>query len=240
MKIVKKLFVMLFIFISIDGICALKFEKEADKGEWVKKAFLGKKIHNLGPQSKRGWAVMRDFVNQNNIEYIEPIAEGVDINDPNIAKYNTACPNDKPINVSSVMLRYRVTREPEEKINICLKNMKVYNINRDNGVIDNKRYMLYCENNITLEGHIEDPEFDNKNAVFLNFSTEKCAYSEENHYMDDVEMASESVFGFFRYHGEIYFYTIMRRPEGTVYAPYYNLYSVMIGRKRFIVGADIY
>lgn len=239
MKIVKKFFVILFVFISIDGLCALKLEREADKGEWIKKTFSGKKIYNLGPQSKRGWTVMRDFVNQNNIEYIEPIAEGVDINDPNISKYNIACPNDKPINVSSIMVRYRVTREYEEEINICLKNMKIYNINRDSGIVDNKKYILYCENNRHFKDYITGTEFDNKNAVFLNFSTEKCEYSQENHYVNEVALQKESVFGFFRYHGKIYFYTVMTLPDGTVYAPY-SLYSVMISGTGFVVGADIY
>ena len=41
---------ILFVFISIDGIfCALKFEKEADKGEWVKKTFFEKNIHLKEP-----------------------------------------------------------------------------------------------------------------------------------------------------------------------------------------------
>ena len=82
---------MLFIFISIDGICALKFEKEADKGEWVKKTFLNKSIHYRRSQPKNAKKIMSDFINQKNVEYIEPIAEGVDINDPNISKYNIAC-----------------------------------------------------------------------------------------------------------------------------------------------------
>ena len=129
--------------------------------------------------------IMSDFINQKNIEYIEPIAEGVDINDPNISKYNIACPNDKPINVSSIMVRYRVTREYEEEINICLKNMKIYNINRDSGIVDNKKYILYCENNRHFKDYITGTEFDNKNAVFLNFSTEKCEYSQENHSLDE-------------------------------------------------------
>ena len=93
----------------------------------------------------------------------------VDINDPNISKYNIACPNDRPINVSSIMVRYRVTREYEEEINICLKNMKIYNINRDSGIVDNKKYILYCENNIILRGILKTLNLIIKCCIFKFF-----------------------------------------------------------------------
>lgn len=230
MKIINKIFLVICLLLCIDGFCAIKFDKEADKGEWVKKQFLNKEIRYRRNQPRNAKKIMNDFVNQRDVEYIEPIAEGVDINDSNIAKYNIACPKDKPINVSRIMVDYYNTSksEYEEEINICLKNMKIYNINPYSGIVDNKEYILYCENNIRLKSHIEDPKFDNKNAVFLNFSTEKCEYSKQFNHISVLKGIS----GLFRYHGKIYFYTVDVNSNAN--------YSVMISRTGFVVGADIY
>jgi len=127
--------------------------KEEDKAQTVKELLKGIEFEavrypNEPERDKFCQELLPDFLAQKNIEYLKPIATGENINSPEIAKYNTACPEKFPINVRYYNICYVDDCEPINEYEIdpgyykaeCLSNMRIYRPDETRG-----DYILYCE-----------------------------------------------------------------------------------------------
>jgi len=212
------------------------FQREADKGVWIKEHFKGKKVYHHNPKivTKAEDEIMNAFLKQKDIEYIEPDTIGKDINDPNIAPFNKICPKDKPINVSRIMVRNYfpstgLQEHGHEQINICLEKMKIFKINPYGDAADGSNYVLWCENYGSIEfydikrkqRYVNGKPIVNSNGVFLGFSTKTCEYSEELLLTQFYDPNSD-ITGIFKHNNKVYFYKM--HPNSL----YPSGYSVMI------------
>jgi hypothetical protein len=173
--------------------------------------------------------LLKDFITQNGIEHIEPIAVGKSINDPEIAKFNTACPDKKPIDLYKSwttfgsVIQYPATEEEledpkgEDDFNVtqkrCTGDMKIYKFNLHNTPDDRQDYVLYCDNLRTerFAGKTYDVNrkldpFDVLGA-YLQFDPKKCLYPYQI-YLTPRPLIPNDVSGIFKYKGEYYLFSI--------------------------------
>ncbi|RZI47406.1 hypothetical protein EDM53_02075 [Rickettsiales endosymbiont of Peranema trichophorum] len=217
------------------GALTLELKREEDKAELIKNMFKDRQIepgHADGMSKKaikRRERILHDFVTQNGIEHIEPIAVGTSIDDPEIAKFNVACPDRKPINMykttDMVCGKYTLCEFSEEELENpewaymvdeyrCQGNLKVFKFNMYNVPGRKDDYVLYCDDLIRIRnrGEVVD-ESDKRNTyygiegTYLVFSPSKCLYSK------DIGGAMYSqlkdyMSGVFRYKGKYHFYSI--------------------------------
>ncbi|AIL65029.1 hypothetical protein NOVO_03200 [Rickettsiales bacterium Ac37b] len=99
-------FIILAFLSTHNQVFAIEFKTEKEKGVWIKNFFKDQEfapieytIHATKAEKAFARQILKDFINQNNIEHLEPIAMGSSIEDPLIAKFNTACPDKKPIDL---------------------------------------------------------------------------------------------------------------------------------------------
>lgn len=212
------------------SVYALEFKTEREKGLWIKDFFKDKTVEMNYPDNatkklksfKR--KLIHDFMTQNGIENIEPIASGSSILDPEIAKYNTACPDKKPIDlykeaISAFDDRYYSLEEQDEflekidgpsiQIKRCHGDIKIYKLGIDYEG-EKEQYILYCSDHryVRLSGTWRDinREIESGSIVgsYLQFKPNKCIYSQElfNH----QSALPNAVSGIMRYKGRYYFY----------------------------------
>jgi hypothetical protein len=207
---------------------ANEFEKEVHKADWIKEFLYKFRSYRIYvrtdatlKQKKLAKDILNKFLKQKDIEHIEPIAIGKDIDSPEIAKFNTACPERKPINMTrAVWCGPKVcddttdfTEEDWEKYSDsvkCTENMKIFNLTANNQ--DN--YVLYCEN--VMKEDILEKKFrptgsgDSAEAEYISFQTNNCRFSKVK--LDSIEYKREnSLSGIFKYKKEYFIYYIAYR-----------------------------
>jgi hypothetical protein len=227
---IKKINVLVVIILLLinPNIEALEFEKEADKSQWIKTFFKNKRFDLSSieyEEEEDEKEMLKDFVTQKGIEHLEPIAVGKNIDDPEIKKFNIACPRKKPINVykrwrgnGSVEI-YPASEDelenPENQEYIdqysCSTKMKIFKFNVfnvENPKEDDEKYILYCEDfrDDRFRKNKEVFELDLRGAYLL-FDPNKCLYSQ------DIDSAGHPlmenyVSGIFKYKEHYYFYSI--------------------------------
>lgn len=217
------------------SVVALEFKREADKAEWIKNFFKDKEAAPFDyadevtkEEIKFREQLIKDFITQNGIEHLEPIAIGK-ITDPEIAKFNIACPDKKPIYFYKRCCSYgRIETycEPEEKLDDpelansieeykCSKdsNIKIYKFNVSNSPDNKQDYVLYCDDFVLLRSKgtiFEEPRERPPSyieAAYLQFDPKKCVYSE---WIGPTMYTQQKNFlaGIFNNNGKYYFYVI--------------------------------
>jgi hypothetical protein len=173
--------------------------------------------------------LLKDFITQNGIEHVEPIARGKSVNDPEIAKFNTACPDKKPIDLYKSwttfgsVIQYQATEEELENLkgehdfNVtqerCTDNLKIYKFNLQNIPDNHQDYVLYCDNLRTerFGGKVYDVnrklEPDMVEGAYLQFDPKKCLYPDKI-YLSPKPLMPDDISGVFRYKGEYYLFSI--------------------------------
>lgn len=241
MKKFFKIYVMLFSVLLLvnNSVIALEFKREADKAEWIKNFFKDKETrssdYNNDKWTKEVLGLFEDFVTQNGIEHVEPIAVGR-INDPEIAKFNTACPDKKPINFHKYCCYFdRMDEssycEPEEKLDNpelanftdqyrCSKdsNLKIYKFNVYNTPDNKETYVLYCDDFVLLRsssGYVFDESMERSTwsikAAYLQFNPKQCVYTNWVGSHSLYTQEKNFLTGIFKYKGKYYFYDINTR-----------------------------
>ena len=236
-----KLFTIFLMILALNSsiVDALEFKKEIDKAKWIKEFFKDKEFEpgNFRNSTEEEIAFekqfLKDFINQNGIENIEPIAVGKDINDPEIAKFNKACPEKKPINIhrwarpigNGYISDYLSDEELEEEnpsvdTMICTKNMKIYKGNLKNYPDGKDMYVLYCEDFHEKDARIPKKTCYSDPAVYMSFDPDKCIYSSR------IEMVyptcDNGVSGIFKYKNIYYFYEIETLRSTAIYIKSYK------------------
>ena len=223
----KKIFTILIIILFSFNSFAV--EREADKTDLIKKLFKGKKFEDTyHPKLTKKQNIyikqlLKDFINQNGIEMIEPIAVGDNINSPEIAALNKACSNKKPINETrqAYPAGHTIEQLTEEELdppanelftlNIqnCLSNMKIYKANIYNEKEESNSHVLYCEEYDSDEiRNIRDDDNFTFRAIYLAFNPNICKFPTE---LQDVHPKRlGSISGLFKYKNTIYLYYIKR------------------------------
>ena len=211
----RKLLILFLLIFSVN-LEAQEFINEATKLKWVKETFKDQRMFDLWHRDgyeELGKQVMHDFINQNNIEVIEPIAKGANIDNPNIAKFNQACPKEKSINLyKSVSTNYPIKVFYED----CLLNMKVFRINPYNNTKNDAMHILFCSDFEGVREHKEKPSrisdwCESFRGMYFSFNPNKCEYNKPliGPVFDDCK---NYVSGIFRYKNKIYFYEITFDP----------------------------
>lgn len=216
----------------------LEFKTEHDKGVWIKNYFKGKKIKISPPinatqeQNVFEHKFIQDFINQRNVQNIEPIAVGKSILDSEIAKYNTACPDRKPIDkykvwgslydrgfggearaqISEAELEKMYEEDQEDKNEFidtyrCRGNIKIYKL--DVSQDDKKeQYILYCDDFTILSSGGKDDIDSNKNdtlrSQYLLFDPKKCMYPSD--IFHSYQYNRNVIHGIMKYKNNYYFY----------------------------------
>jgi hypothetical protein len=188
---------------------ALEFKTQAEKIAWIKNAIKDKtfkpdykeaddKYYKGGYYTAEEKQFMReflkDFLAQTNIEYVEPIATGDSIDDPAIAKFNTSCPNKKPMNVGlefSYSHPYEMTDEmleaarekaPSRGSYKCKSHFRIFKFNIFNTNDNKEEYILYCDN-VTASrieyGHLMPSDVSEWFSMYLHIFPNQCLNSRE-------------------------------------------------------------
>ncbi|MCC8399145.1 MAG: hypothetical protein LN563_00960 [Rickettsia endosymbiont of Platyusa sonomae] len=233
--------VILGLFLTNYHILAMEFKTEQEKSIWIKNFFKDKEFEPMSyfirkttlEEQKFRRKLIYDFINQNGFEHIEPIARGTSLSDPEIAKYNKACPDKKPIDMykwwsdADYRKGFKVTEEELEDednrfIDIfrCHGNMKIYRFNLYNTSDAKQEYILYCDNHraIQHDGELFDinreiDDFVTKGA-YIHLDPEKCLYS--HNLLDTHPFWGDAVTGIVKYQENYYFYTIEHRANGAL------------------------
>ena len=248
LKIIDYVTLLSVLLLINNSAVALEFKREADKAIWIKNFFKDKEASPGSrpdkptkeeiAERKFNEQLCKDFVTQNGIEHVEPIAVGK-INDPEITKFNTACPDKKPINFHKRCCYYDRTDqssycEPEEELDNpglanftdefkCSKdsNLKIYKFNVYNTLDNKEDYVLYCDDFVLLRsstGNVFDESREREpssiEAAYLQFNPKKCVYTNwvGSHMLYTQE--KNFVTGIFKYKGKYYFYDIKTRNFG--------------------------
>ncbi|WP_375331976.1 hypothetical protein [Candidatus Tisiphia endosymbiont of Temnostethus pusillus] len=239
--------VTLVLFLTNHHIWAIEFKTEQEKSIWIKNFFKDKEmapmeypIKATEEEKQFKSQLINDFINQNDIEHIEPIARGKSVSDSEIAKYNTACPDKKPIDMykwwPTLGSDYYTSEEIERLLedpnneyvnNIdiyrCYGKIEIYRLNVLNTSDDNQEYVLYCDDRRAIRswGRILDinRQIEDSSIVgyYLKFDPNKCLYSQE--IFTTYPLWGEAVSGIFNYQGKNYFYrmeTTNFKSEGEV------------------------
>jgi hypothetical protein len=237
MKKFFKIYVMLFSVLLLvnNSVIALEFKHEADKAEWIKNFFKDKEAvpsnyadEITKEEIKSREQLIGDFVTQNGIEHVEPIAVGK-INDPEIAKFNTACPDKKPINFYKCgysvgrIETYQIPKEELDDQELAFlidehkcsedSSLKIYKFNVFNTPDNKQDYVLYCDYFVLLRSHgtIFDEStrtrgiYDIK-AAYLKFNPRKCEYTDWVGFHTLYPKKKNFVTGIFKYKAKYYFY----------------------------------
>ncbi|OZG32121.1 hypothetical protein [Rickettsia endosymbiont of Culicoides newsteadi] len=92
--------VIILLLLTKHYVWAIEFKTEQEKGVWIKNFFKDKEMAPIEypmkateEEKKFERQLIKDFIIQNGIEHIEPIARGKSLSDTEIAKYNKACPD---------------------------------------------------------------------------------------------------------------------------------------------------
>lgn len=219
--------ICLFTLLFQVNIYALDFKTEREKGLWIKDFFQDKTVevgyaeNATKKQKALDDLVIHDFINQTGIENIEPIARGSSILDPEIAKYNTACPDKKPIDLYKEAIfafkdSYYSIEEKDEMLetldtNImrCRGDIKIYKLAVDYEG-EKEQYILYCSDHRYVRLHDKwmdinrDIESGSIVGSYLRFKPDKCIYIEE--LFTHQPVLPNAVSGIIRYKGRYYFY----------------------------------
>jgi hypothetical protein len=238
-KVINCLIILSAPLLVNNSALAVEFKREADKAVWIKDFFKDKEAEpsNYGEkwtkeEIKLREQLIRDFETQNGIEHLEPIAVGK-INDPEISKFNTACPDKKPINFYKCCCYFdRADHdasycEPEERLDDpgladlteeykCSKdsNLKVYKFNVYNTPDNNQDYVLYCDDFVLLRSHGTIFDESRKRGqselkgAYLKFDPTKCAYSDQVGHSMLYTKEKNFLTGIFKHKGKYYFYSI--------------------------------
>lgn len=213
----------------------LKPKPETKQAAWIKQFFKDKEPVSLSYTITQEGIIkeqlLRDFTTQTGIEHIEPIAVGKSIDDPQIAKFNTACPNKKPINIYREVIISGIVKQPQpseeeledpknEYIDItyqykCTGNLKIYQFNVYNTPDNKQDYVLYCDDLIytNIGGNILNDEDEKRKkepykveGAYLTFDPNECLYPKR---LDRFHsQLKDFMTGIFKYKGKYYFYTI--------------------------------
>lgn len=241
LKIINCAIILSALLLVNNSTVAVEFKREADKAVWIKNFFKGKKAEPSNydeevtkEEIKFEEQLLKDFMTQNGIEHLEPIAVGQSINDPKIAKFNTFCPNKKPIDIArewqstGTMKAYEVPEcmleDPEqfEAGNIwqykCVGNFKIFKFNVFNTKNNRQDYILYCDNFIRIKDtdkSITQEQFYIKGS-YLQIFPHQCLYSRRM-YLETYAHRKDWLSGIFKYQGNYYFYNIETMGGGVTY-----------------------
>lgn len=220
----KNFLISFFLLFSSLNLSAQEFAKEVDKLDWVKKTFNDQRMFDIFYREgyeDLGKQVMHDFIHNKDIETIEPIAKGNNINDPNIAKYNLACPNEKPINLEQSI----GDADDPNKVYFfdCLRDMRIFKVNPYNETKNEDIYILNCRDYSSkdkrewwirekrLYAGVYDSMHPEDNTVYLVFNPNKCNYSKSVFYFGPPNHDGD-ISGIFRHQNRIYFYKVYENP----------------------------
>jgi hypothetical protein len=227
----------LFLINVVTPVLAIEFQKEADKAQWIKEFFKDKEFEPLeqhfalnATEEEKTFErrLFKDFITQKGIEHVEPIARGKSIDDPEIAKFNKACPNKKPINEYrewksfSSLYTHEASEEelvdPENAqfvfISKCRGDFKIYKFNLYNMAHNIENYVLYCTDFRTIRSFGElkdenrkmDPSYIEDG--YLVFYPDKCKYPKRIYISDSRPLMPNSLTGVFRYQDYYYLFVI--------------------------------
>lgn len=161
------LMIMIFTLISVNIAGSIEFEKEADKSVWLKnflkdkKFYLSFNVNYTKEEAAFAKELFDDFLTQTGITHIEPIAVGKSLDDPQIAPFNRACPDKKPITITREWPNQNNAPEDipateeeleNEKYAVtvtqrrCTGNLKIYKFNVFNRSDNKQEHLLYCDN----------------------------------------------------------------------------------------------
>ncbi len=238
MKISNKMLQILMFSIAFlinSNVFAIDFKTEKEKGVWIKNFFKDKEMAPIEypmkateEEKKFERQIIKDFISQNSIEHIEPIARGKTLTDPEIAQYNKACPDKKPIDMYKWWPTVILEGSPEEiektlederdefasaiDIDRCNGKMKIYRFNLFNTSNNKQEYILYCDDyrEVRMNGKLHDinRQIEDFSIVgsYLHFDPNKCLYSQK--IFSTHPFWGDAVSGIFKYQGKNYFYEI--------------------------------
>lgn len=239
-KLLKILFISIFFLIN-QHVLAIEFKTEQEKGVWIKNFFKDKEFEPIGypinateEEKEFERQLISDFIEQNGFEHIEPITRGNSLSDPEIAKYNKACPDKKPIDMSKWWPTLQNSGDSPENIERILEEdkyinsidiyrchgkIKIYKFNLYNTINSKEEYVLYCDDYraTRMWGKICDineaiDDFSIEGS-YLSFSPEKCLYSTSLTYTHPFW--GDAVTGVVKYQLNYYIYTVEGRTNGS-------------------------
>ena len=237
-NMLKKIILVILLYSSL--VCALfkdfawsaTFRQEADKAKWIKEFFKDKVFDPIGyardaadEEKKFDDQLLADFISQNDIEHVEPIACGSSVTDPEIAQYNTSCPDKKPID----LYRYErgspeiVEKELENPNYLvideykCTGNLLIYKFNLYNKADNLQEYVLYCDNfkQIRIENEIRAEYSKAKSSragdvgAYLLIKPNQCLFS-QMFFSRINPLYKNYLSGIFKYKGVFYVYETIK------------------------------
>ncbi|HJD63813.1 MAG TPA: hypothetical protein LFW13_02230 [Rickettsia endosymbiont of Sericostoma sp.] len=266
MKISNKMLQILMFSIALlinSNVFAIDFKTEKEKGVWIKSFFKDKEMAPIEypmkateEEKKFRRQIIKDFISQNGIEHIEPIARGKTLTDPEIAQYNKACPGKKPIDMHKwwpTVVLEGTAEEIEETledagdefasaidINRCNGKMKIYRFNLFNTSDNKQEYILYCDDyrEVRMNGKLYDinRQMEDFSIVgsYLHFDPNKCLYSQK--IFSTRPLKKEAVSGVFKYQDKNYFYEV----ETTSFRSEGEVTNIFLKRKEGVLNAKFF
>jgi|GEM_PF-5844113 len=169
-------------------------------------------------------AFLEDFKQQKNIEYIQPIAEVDNYNDPKLQAYFKKCPN-KAFDKTTVIYHARTLEEiaqEEQRLGRLLseeelkeyggfeyratKNFKLYKVNIDNNAKNGDEYVFYAER------YSKEESTDYDDGGYIIVDLDKCktdgAVNTKDPFDYTKNIPLENYNGIIRYKGKYYVFDL--------------------------------